>query len=147
MIFEASRAKAVDQLNNFIEQNLTDYSKLRNFDFGPDKRTNISCLSPYITHGLINELEVIDKSLKKFSFVKNEKFIQEVLWRVYWKGWLELRPNVWSAYLNELGNIKNEFENNQNYLDAIEVKPNVACFNQWLIELKGNNYLHNHPKI
>ena len=147
MIFEASRAKAVDQLNNFIEQNLTDYSKLRNFDFGPDKRTNISCLSPYITHGLINELEVIDKSLKKFSFAKNEKFIQEVLWRVYWKGWLELRPNVWSDYLNELGKIKNEFENNQNYLDAIEGKTNVACFNQWVIELKGNNYLHNHTRM
>ena len=58
MIFEASRAKAVDQLNNFIEQNLTDYSKLRNFDFGPSNRSNISCLSPYITHGVINELEV-----------------------------------------------------------------------------------------
>jgi deoxyribodipyrimidine photo-lyase len=147
MVFEASRAKAVDQLNNFIEQNLTDYSKLRNFDFGPDKRTNISCLSPYITHGLINELEVIDKSLKKFSFVKNEKFIQEVLWRVYWKGWLELRPNVWSDYLNELGKIKDEFKNNQNYLDAIEGKTNVDCFNQWVIELKENNYLHNHTRM
>ena len=66
MIFGVSRAKAVDQLDNFIEQNLTDYSKLRNFDFGPDNRSNISCLSPYITHGIINELEVIDKSLKKF---------------------------------------------------------------------------------
>ncbi|MDB0067335.1 DNA photolyase [Candidatus Pelagibacter sp.] len=147
MIFEASRAKAVDQLNNFIEQNLTDYSKLRNFDFGPDKRTNISCLSPYITHGLIDELEVIDKSLKKFSFAKNEKFIQEVMWRVYWKGWLELRPNVWSDYLNELGKIKDEFKNNQNYLDAIEGKTNVDCFNQWVIELKENNYLHNHTRI
>ena len=147
MVFETSRAKAVDQLNNFIEQNLTDYSKLRNFDFGPDKRTNISCLSPYITHGLINELEVIDKSLKKFSFAKNEKFIQEVLWRVYWKGWLELRPNVWSDYLNELGKIKNEFKNNQNYLDAIEGKTNVDCFNQWVIELKENNYLHNHTRM
>jgi deoxyribodipyrimidine photo-lyase len=147
MVFETSRAKAVDQLNNFIEQNLTDYSKLRNFDFGPDKRTNISCLSPYITHGLINELEVIDKSLKKFSFVKNEKFIQEVLWRVYWKGWLELRPNVWSDYLNELGKIKNEFKNNQNYLDAIEGKTSIDCFNQWVIELKENNYLHNHTRM
>jgi len=147
MIFEASRAKAVDQLNNFIEQNLTDYSKLRNFDFGPDKRTNISCLSPYITHGLINELEVIDKSLKKFSFAKNEKFIQEVLWRVYWKGWLELRPNVWSDYLIELGKIKDEFKNNQSYLDAIEGKTNVDCFNQWVIELKESNYLHNHTRM
>ena len=84
-MFEASRAKAVDQLSNFIEKNLKDYSKLRNFDFGPDNKSNISCLSPYITHGIINELEVIDKSLKKFSFAKNEKFIQEVLWRVIGK--------------------------------------------------------------
>ncbi|WP_415313397.1 FAD-binding domain-containing protein [Candidatus Pelagibacter sp. Uisw_106] len=147
MIFEASRAKAVDQLNNFIEQNLSDYSKLRNFDFGPDNRSNISCLSPYITHGIINELEVVDRSLKKFSFVKNEKFIQEVLWRVYWKGWLELRPNVWSDYLIELGKVKDQFKNNQNYLDAIEGKTNVDCFNQWVIELKENNYLHNHTRM
>ena len=147
MIFGASRAKAVDQLNNFIEQNLSDYSKLRNFDFGPDNRSNISCLSPYITHGTINELEVIDKSLKKFSFAKNEKFIQEVLWRVYWKGWLELRPNVWSDYLVELGKVKDEFKNNQSYLDAIEGKTNVDCFNQWVIELKQSNYLHNHTRM
>ena len=66
MMFEASRAKAVDKLNNFVENNLTDYSKLRNFDLGPDDRLNTSCLSPYITHGAINELEVIDKCLKKF---------------------------------------------------------------------------------
>ena len=147
MIFEASRAKAVDQLNNFVENNLSDYSKLRNFDFGPSNRTNISCLSPYIAHGVINELDLIDKSLKKFTFAKNEKFIQEVLWRVYWKGWLELRPNVWSDYLIELDKIKSQFKNNQNYLDAIEGKTDIECFNQWIIELKENNYLHNHTRM
>ena len=147
MIFEASRAKAVDKLNHFVENNLSEYSKLRNFDFGPDNRSNISCLSPYITHGIVNELEVIDKSLKKFSFSKNEKFIQEVLWRVYWKGWLELRPNVWSDYLVELNNLRNEFKSNQNYLNAIEGKTNIECFNQWVKELKENNYLHNHTRM
>ena len=147
MLFEASRAKADDKLNQFIENNLLEYSKLRNFDFGPDNRSNISCLSPYITHGILNELEVIDKSLKKFSFVKNEKFIQEILWRVYWKGWLELRPNVWSDYLIELKRLSNEFKNNQNYLDAIEGKTNLECFNQWVNELKENNYLHNHTRM
>ena len=147
MKFEASRAKAVDKLNDFVENNLSEYSKLRNFDFGPDNRSNISCLSPYITHGVINELEVIDKSLKKFSFAKNEKFIQEVLWRVYWKGWLELRPNVWSDYLVELNNLRNEFKSNQNYLNAIEGKTNIECFNQWVKELKENNYLHNHTRM
>ena len=68
MIFEASRAKALNQLNNFVENNLSEYSRLRNFDFGPEKRSNISCLSPYITHGIINEQEVIRKALSKFSF-------------------------------------------------------------------------------
>ena len=126
-MFEASRAKAINQLDNFVENNLSEYSRLRNFDFGPEKRLNVSCLSPYITHGIINEEEVIQKSLSKFSFSKNEKFIQEVLWRTYWKGWLELRPNVWTDYLLELNQIKNEFQNNQDYLSAIEGKTNVDC--------------------
>ena len=147
MIFEASRAKAVDKLNHFVENNLSEYSKLRNFDFGTDNRSNISCLSPYITHGIINELEVIDKSLKKFSFQKNEKFIQEVLWRVYWKGWLELRPNVWSDYLMELDNLRDEYKSNHSYLRAIEGKTDIECFNQWIIELNENNYLHNHARM
>jgi deoxyribodipyrimidine photo-lyase len=147
MIFEASRAKAIEKLNQFVENNLSEYSKLRNFDFGPDNRSNISCLSPYITHGVINELEVIDKSLKKFSFAKNEKFIQEVLWRTYWKGWLELRPNVWSDYLIELNNLRNKFKDNQNYLNAIEGKTDLECFNHWVNELKENNYLHNHTRM
>ena len=147
MKFDASRAAALNKLNNFVEENLAEYSKLRNFDFGPEKRTNVSCLSPYVTHGVINEREIIEKSLSKFSFSKNEKFIQEVLWRTYWKGWLELRPNVWTDYLIELNKIKEDFKDNQNYKNAIEGKTNIECFNYWVNELKENNYLHNHTRM
>ncbi|MBD1151886.1 DNA photolyase [Pelagibacterales bacterium SAG-MED22] len=147
MLFEASRAKAIEKLNHFIENNLTDYSKLRNFDLGPEGRSNISCLSPYITHGIVSEKEIIKKSLDKFSFAKNEKFIQEVLWRTYWKGWLELRPNVWDDYLIELKKIREDFKNNKEYLNAIEGKTNIECFNYWVNELKENNYLHNHTRM
>ena len=147
MIFEASRAKALNQLNNFVDNSLAEYSKLRNFDFGPEKRSNISCLSPYITHGIINEQEIIKKSLSKFSFSKNEKFIQEVLWRTYWKGWLELRPNVWTDYVAELNKIREEYKDNQNYKNAIDGKTNIECFNYWVTELKENNYLHNHTRM
>ena len=147
MKFDASRAAALNKLNNFVEENLAEYSKLRNFDFGPEKRTNVSCLSPYITHGVINEREIIEKSLSKFSFSKNEKFIQEVLWRTYWKGWLELRPNVWTDYLIELNKIREDFTDNQNYNNAIEGKTNIECFNYWVNELKENNYLHNHTRM
>ena len=147
MKFEASKVAALNRLNDFVENNLSEYSKLRNFDFGPENRTNISCLSPYITHGVVNEKEVIEKSLNKFSFSKNEKFIQEVLWRTYWKGWLELRPNVWADYLVELNKIREDFKNNKNYINAIDGKTNIECFDQWVTELKENNYLHNHTRM
>ena len=147
MNFKPSRAFAIEKLNNFVEKNLIHYSKLRNFDYGPDNRLNISCLSPYISHGVISEIEAINMSLKKYSFVKNEKFIQEIFWRIYWKGWLELRPNIWLDYVNDLKKIRENFKNNQNYLNAKEGKTNIECFNYWVNELKNNNYLHNHARM
>ena len=142
-----SRNTALENLDNFVDTNLGDYSKLRNFDFGPDKRSNTSCLSPYITHGIINEKEVISKSLGKFSFSKNEKFIQEVLWRTYWKGWMELRSGVWDDYLIDLKKVKEEFKDDKNYLNAIEGNTEIECFNAWVNELKNYNYLHNHTRM
>ena len=146
-MFEPSREFANKKITRFIDNNLGEYSRLRNFDFGPDKRTNISCLSPYITHGVVTEQEVIRLSLKKFSFSKIEKFIQEVLWRVYWKGWLELRPNVWMDYIIDLNKLKLEYKDNKDYLNAIEGKTNIECFNTWVDELKNHNYLHNHTRM
>jgi len=147
MNFGTSRASAIEKLSVFVNQNLFEYSKLRNFDFGPSNRSNISCLSPYITHGIISELELIKIALSKFSFTKNEKFIQEILWRTYWKGWLELRPNVWTDYLDELKKIRNEFKDNANYKNAIEGNTSIECFNEWVNELRNNNYLHNHTRM
>ena len=147
MDLKATRASAIGNLEDFVENNLGEYSRLRNFDFGPNKRSNTSCLSPYITHGVINEKEVIRKSLDKFSFSKNEKFIQEVLWRTYWKGWMELRSGVWDDYLINLKRIKEEFRNNEDYLNAIEGKTQIECFNEWVNELKTFNYLHNHTRM
>ena len=147
MNFEASRTFAEKKLDSFIDNNLNEYSKLRNFDFGPNKRSNISCISPYVTHGVINEIEIIKKSLKKYSFVKNEKFIQEVLWRVYWKGWLELRRDVWTDFKYSLKKLKKEYENNNKYIEAINAKTNIDVFNSWVNELKNFNYLHNHTRM
>ena len=147
MNFEPSREFAIKKLEDFIDKNLHEYSKLRNFDFGPEQRKNVSTISPYITHGVLSETEVIKNSLKKFSFAKNEKFVQEVLWRIYWKGWLELRPMVWSDYIIELRKLKNDFYNNKDYLNAIEGKTNIECFNYWISEIKKYNYLHNHARM
>ena len=147
MNFKPSRTFAEELMNVFIENNLVNYSKLRNFDYGPDKRSNVSCLSPYVTHGVISEVELIQKSLNKYSFVKNEKFIQEIMWRTFWKGWMELRPDVWTVYLSELNQIRDKYKNDQDYKKAVEGRTEIQCFNEWVGELKENNYLHNHARM
>ena len=147
MNFKPSRTFAEELMNEFIENNLVNYSKLRNFDYGPDKRSNVSCLSPYVTHGVISEVELIKKSLNKYSFAKNEKFIQEIMWRTFWKGWMELRPDVWTDYLSELNQIRDKYKNDQDYKKAVEGSTEIQCFNEWVGELKENNYLHNHARM
>jgi deoxyribodipyrimidine photo-lyase len=143
MNFITSRKEALDILESYVEKDISIYSAQRNFDFGPQNRKNISCLSPYITHRLISEYEVAKKVLSKHPYQKVEKFIQEIFWRVYWKGWLELRPKVWTDFVQDLKNI----ENSNEYEKAINGETNIGCFNDWIKELKENNYLHNHTRM
>jgi deoxyribodipyrimidine photo-lyase len=141
--FVTTRKEALDAMERYIENNILDYTAKRNFDFGPQNRKNISCLSPYITHRLISEFEVAKKTLSKYPYQKVEKFIQEIFWRVYWKGWLELRPKVWTDFVEDTKNI----ENTNEYEKAINGETNINCFNDWVKELKENNYLHNHTRM
>ena len=143
MNFKTSRKEALQVLENYVEKDINNYNSKRNFDFGPSNRENVSCLSPYITHRLITEYEVIKKVLSKHPHQKVEKYIQEIFWRVYWKGWLELRPKVWSDFIEDLKTI----EENENYQKAINAQTNIECFNEWVHELKENNYLHNHTRM
>ena len=143
MQFVTSRSEALDKLNKYIENDISNYNSKRNFDFGVNNRSNVSCLSPYITHRLINEYETAKLVLKKYPFQKVDKFIQEIFWRVYWKGWLELRPKVWTDFTEDLKNIKDD----QRLQQAVNGKTQIACFNDWVNELKEFNYLHNHTRM
>jgi hypothetical protein len=143
MKFTPNKNYAENHLKTFIEKNILDYSKLRNFDYGPKNRNNISLLSPYISHRVLFEFDIVKSILKKYPYVRVEKFVQEIFWRVYWKGWLELRPEVWDDFTSSLENIKTD----QNYIDATQGKTNIECFNEWVLELKDHNYLHNHTRM
>jgi len=102
------RKQALEKLEHFCLNHLAKYSSTRNFDFGPEQRENTSVLSKYITHRVVDEIEVLKSSYSKFSYAKIEKFIQEVMWRTYWKGWLEMRPKVWQDYNKDLLELKKE---------------------------------------
>ena len=143
MKFITSRSEALDKLRKYIESDISNYNAKRNFDFGVTNRSNVSCLSPYITHRLITEYETAKIVLKKHPFQKVDKFIQEIFWRVYWKGWLELRPKVWTDFIEDLKTIKED----KDYLKAENGETDIECFNDWVNELKNFNYLHNHTRM
>ena len=143
MEFKISREDALNELNSFIENDILNYTSKRSFDYGVKNRKNVSCLSPYITHRLITEYETAKKVLAKHPFQKVDKYIQEIFWRVYWKGWLEMRPQVWVDFVDDLKKI----EEDSNYIKAINGETEIKCFNDWVKELKEFNYLHNHTRM
>ena len=143
MKFHTSREKALESLDFFINNDIVNYSSKRNYDFSPIERKNVSCLSPYISHRLINEYEISKKVLSKHPYQKVEKYIQEIYWRIYWKGWLELRPEVWADFIEDLKTI----EESENYYLAINGQTKIECFNDWVKEIKEHNYLHNHTRM
>ncbi len=126
----------------FIQNGLKEYSSKRNYDFGPESRENVSNLSKYISHRFINEYQLIKEILSENKLQKVEKFIQEVFWRVYWKGWLEHRPQVWNDFIDADPDFIED-----DYNRAINGNTGIVCFDDWVKELKNENYLHNHTRM
>lgn len=134
---------AEKDLADFLQGPIKSYEHLRNFDFGPDDRRNVSCLSKYISHRALFEYDVIAKTLAAYSHENVEKFVQEMFWRIYWKGWLEHRPSVWDEFVS----FDFERAENADYQNAISGTTGIACFDSWVNELQQTNYLHNHTRM
>ncbi|MAI86922.1 MAG: DNA photolyase [Candidatus Marinimicrobia bacterium] len=137
---------ASNQLEYFIKNKASQYAKMRNFDLGSLEKNFVSGLSPAITRRIISEDYVVHKILKSFSFSSVEKYIQEICWRTYWKGYLEYRPQIWEDYLYDVE--KFEFKKkSSDYAKAISGETTIDCYNDWCHELIQNNYLHNHTRM
>ena len=55
--------KAQNTWENFAKYKINDYAKLRNFDFGPNNESSVSKLSPFITHRILSEYDLIHDCL------------------------------------------------------------------------------------
>jgi deoxyribodipyrimidine photo-lyase len=151
MIWEPTRDAALTRLAAFVPHAGRDYASGRNVDRGPLDRSNVSALSPYIRRRIITEEEVVRAVLRQHSFAAAEKFIQEVAWRTYWKGWLEMRPEMWTRYQVELAaaeaNLTDNSALNRRYQKAVEGNSGVDCFDAWVDELLTYGWLHNHARM
>jgi deoxyribodipyrimidine photo-lyase len=108
---------------------------------------DLSRLSHWIRYRVITEEECVAAVLESHSAKTAEKFLQELLWRTYWKGWLELRPSVWESYLSDVGALSKTYENSELYRRAMEGATDLTFFNDWVVELTSTGYLHNHTRM
>jgi deoxyribodipyrimidine photo-lyase len=144
-IAEPTRAAALERLAAFAPRMGRAYAAGRNHDPGPGARRDVSLLSPHIRHRLLTEQEVVAVALARHSPQAAEKFIQEVFWRSYWKGWLEQRPSVWMRYIAERDHA---LAAPPPGLDsALRGQTGIDCFDAWVGELVETGWLHNHARM
>ena len=133
---------ASKEVRAFLNGPILNYAKKRNFDYGYSDNQHVSRLSKYISHRIVSEYELIRNVLSHHKYHKVEKFIQEIFWRIYWKGWLETRPEVWTDFIELPTNYKGvELE------AALKADTGIKCFDDWVTELRETNYLHNHARM
>jgi deoxyribodipyrimidine photo-lyase len=140
----SNRTEALNQLESFLKR-VPAYESTRNYD-RPNNQ-GVSQLSHWIRYRVITEEECVRAVLAEHPLSVSQKFIQEILWRTYWKGWLEMRPTVWQSYVKELHSLTDQFSNNAAYLAACEGRTQLTFFNDWVKELTNSGYLHNHTRM
>ncbi len=146
-MFESNISFAEKQLSYYLPKAGKYYELNRNYSEDSSSNKTTSLLSPFIRYRLISEENVLKKILEKFELKDCEKFIQEIYWRTYWKGWLEHRPSVYSDYLEDRDKLIEELGNKKFYLNAISANTNLSFFNKWVNTLKDDGYLHNHVRM
>lgn len=110
---------------------------------------DVSQLSAALRHRLLTEDEVIRDTLANCSFEAAEKWLQEVCWRRYWKGWLELRPQVWTSWRRRVRELRETLPREVfEKADAVAAgESGVACMDDISRELIETGYLHNHARM
>ncbi len=147
MFLAPTRRAALDHLSQYVPRAGAAYASGRNTDPGPDRPGAVSRLSPAIRYRLLTEREVVAAALAQHSLAACGKFVQEVCWRTYWKGWLELRPAVWQRFLTERDAAHDGAGGSADLLAAEAGRTGIDGFDAWARELVETGYLHNHARM
>jgi deoxyribodipyrimidine photo-lyase len=146
-----TRAAGDALMAEFIPRMGRRYANGRNTDHGPGAHKAVSVLSPYIRRRLVLEQDAVGAALAAHGPEDAEKFVQEVIWRGYFKGWLERRPQVWASYrsgLNaDLAALDRDRRMRRDVDRAMTGQTGLECFDAWATELVDTGYLHNHARM
>jgi deoxyribodipyrimidine photo-lyase len=146
-----TRAAGLARLEAFLPRAGRSYERDRNVDRGPADRSNVSGLSPWLRRRMITEAEVITAVLARHPFEAAQKFVQEVFWRTYWKGWLEQRPDVLLRFEVERARAAAQAQARPDLRKRLEVatagQTGIEAFDAWVDELVTTGWLHNHARM
>ncbi len=149
--FPLTREAALRRLDDFLPEAGAAYARLRNKENGPGGHVHVSRLSAALRRRLVSEEEVVNAVVDRHGLSQAEKFVSEVFWRTYWKGWLEQRPSLWADYGRALDRAKCELEASSplgtRYTAAVKASTGIDCFDAWVLELAKTGYLHNWARM
>ena len=127
------------------------YAASRNTDRGVGREPSTSALSPYLRRRLLTEAEVAAAAVEAHGARGAERFVEEVVWRSYFKGHLETRPSIWADYKGQVAAGREAMERNAGlrraYAEAVEGRTGVQGFDDWARELVEHGWLHNHVRM
>ncbi len=146
-VFEPTRAAGLARMHAFVPHAGRAYAEGRNSDLGPGRPSAVSQLSPWLRYRLLSEQEVCAAVLEKHALAAAEKYVQEVLWRTYWKGWLEMRPGIWTRFVEERDEQRERLRNVRALEQAEQGRTGIEGFDDWARELVETGYLHNHARM
>jgi hypothetical protein len=97
----------------------------------------------------LQEDEVVEDTLALYPFGQVEKWLQEVCWRRYWRGWLERRPQIWRQWRVEVLQLTTSLTGRQRdrAKALISGQSGVSVMDQFALELRRTGYLHNHARM
>ena len=148
---QPTRAHGEALMADFTPRMGRAYAATRNSDHGPGGHVHVSTLSPWVRRRLVLERDLVAAAIGAHGAAQAEKFIQEVIWRGYFKGWLERRPAIWASYRDGLARDLAALEGDRKLARAVERAENgqtgLDCFDAWARELTETGYLHNHARM
>lgn len=147
----ATRAEAEARMQAFIPHMGRRYAAERNYDNGPGAHVSVSALSPWLRRRLLLESDLAAAALAAHGPEASAKFLQEILWRGYFKGWLEHRPGLWAHYVSGLAGDLSAAASDAGLRRALVAAETgttgLECFDAWACELTETGYLHNHARM
>jgi hypothetical protein len=135
-----TRSEALARLEAFLPL-APDYGATRNHVVAGHE--NVSRLSPATRTRVLLEREILAAARARHEAAAIEKFEQEVWWRLYWKGWLEQRPEIWTGYRQSLDRL----EWSARAREVAAGESGIAILDHFTRELITTGYLHNHARM